>query len=166
MLVIEADIHEYVGMSYVDKNILGPLVHMSIRIAFIVFELNFINVCLAISHTSIAPSAVRNLTADFNIGVPSSYNSTSGFYEGTLEISWVEPEFLNGVISSYTYIVVGPSPSSDTVYTGSSTSTSVQIDAQLLPVSMYVVTVTATTMGEAGPSSEDFVINTPEASML
>ena len=30
MLVIEADIHEYVGMSYVDKNILGPLVHMSI----------------------------------------------------------------------------------------------------------------------------------------
>ena len=29
MLVIEADIHEYVRMSYVDKNILGPLVHMS-----------------------------------------------------------------------------------------------------------------------------------------
>ena len=28
MLVIEADIHEYVRMSYVDKNILGPLVHM------------------------------------------------------------------------------------------------------------------------------------------
>ena len=28
MLVIEADVHEYVGMSYVDKNILGPLVHM------------------------------------------------------------------------------------------------------------------------------------------
>ena len=28
MLVIEADIREYVGMSYVDKNILGPLVHM------------------------------------------------------------------------------------------------------------------------------------------
>ena len=28
MLVIEADIHEYVGMSYVDKNILDPLVHM------------------------------------------------------------------------------------------------------------------------------------------
>ena len=27
MLVIEADIHEYVRMSYVDKNILGPLVH-------------------------------------------------------------------------------------------------------------------------------------------
>ena len=30
MLVIEADIHEYVGMSYVDKNISGPLVHMGI----------------------------------------------------------------------------------------------------------------------------------------
>ena len=28
MLVIEADIHEYVRMSYVDKNILGPLVHI------------------------------------------------------------------------------------------------------------------------------------------
>ena len=28
MLVIEADIHEYVRMSYVDKNILGPLVHL------------------------------------------------------------------------------------------------------------------------------------------
>ena len=28
MLVTEADIHEYVRMSYVDKNILGPLVHM------------------------------------------------------------------------------------------------------------------------------------------
>ena len=27
-LVIEADIHEYVRMSYVDKNILGPPVHM------------------------------------------------------------------------------------------------------------------------------------------
>ena len=31
MLVIEADIHEYVRMSYVDKNILGPLVHMRAR---------------------------------------------------------------------------------------------------------------------------------------
>ena len=31
MLVIEADIHEYVGMSYVDKNILDPLVHMSYK---------------------------------------------------------------------------------------------------------------------------------------
>ena len=28
MLTIEADIYEYVRMSYVDKNILGPLVHM------------------------------------------------------------------------------------------------------------------------------------------
>ena len=28
--LIEADIHEYVGMSYVDKNILGPLVHMCV----------------------------------------------------------------------------------------------------------------------------------------
>ena len=31
MLTIEADIYEYVRMSYVDKNILGPLVHMYIR---------------------------------------------------------------------------------------------------------------------------------------
>ena len=29
MLTIEADIYEYVRMSYIDKNILGPLVHMS-----------------------------------------------------------------------------------------------------------------------------------------
>ena len=28
MLTIEADIYEYVRMSYVDKNILGPLVHI------------------------------------------------------------------------------------------------------------------------------------------
>ena len=28
MLTTEADIYEYVRMSYVDKNILGPLVHM------------------------------------------------------------------------------------------------------------------------------------------
>ena len=27
-ILIEADIHEYVRMSYVDKSILGPLVHM------------------------------------------------------------------------------------------------------------------------------------------
>ena len=32
MLTIEADIYEYVRMSYVDKNILGPLVHMYIHI--------------------------------------------------------------------------------------------------------------------------------------
>ena len=31
MLVIEADIREYVRMSYVDKNILGPLVHVSLK---------------------------------------------------------------------------------------------------------------------------------------
>ena len=31
MLTIEADIYEYVRMSYVDKNILGPLVHMHSR---------------------------------------------------------------------------------------------------------------------------------------
>ena len=30
MLTIEADIYEYVRMSYVDKNILGPLVHMDL----------------------------------------------------------------------------------------------------------------------------------------
>ena len=35
MLIIEADIHEYVGMSYVDKNILGPLVHMFKQLLFI-----------------------------------------------------------------------------------------------------------------------------------
>ena len=29
MLTIEADIYEYVRMSYVDKSILGPLVHIS-----------------------------------------------------------------------------------------------------------------------------------------
>ena len=29
MLTIEADIYEYVRMSYVDKNILGPLVHIN-----------------------------------------------------------------------------------------------------------------------------------------
>ena len=30
MLTKEADIYEYVRMSYVDKNILGPLVHICI----------------------------------------------------------------------------------------------------------------------------------------
>ena len=34
MLTIEADIYEYVRMSYVDKNILGPLVHMHAIIIF------------------------------------------------------------------------------------------------------------------------------------
>ena len=33
MLTIEADIYEYVRMSYVDKNILGPLVHMRCAIS-------------------------------------------------------------------------------------------------------------------------------------
>ena len=32
MLTIEADIYEYVRMSYVDKNILGPLVHMCVLV--------------------------------------------------------------------------------------------------------------------------------------
>ena len=37
MLVIEADIHAYVGMSYVDKNILGPLVHMCMCVCICVW---------------------------------------------------------------------------------------------------------------------------------
>ena len=35
MLTIEADIYEYVRMSYVDKNILGPLVHMHVCVCAI-----------------------------------------------------------------------------------------------------------------------------------
>ena len=46
MLVIEADIHEYVGMSYVDKNILGPLVHMyADRIKVKINILNILYMC-------------------------------------------------------------------------------------------------------------------------
>ena len=38
MLTIEADIYEYVRMSYVDKNILGPLVHMAYSYHKILFS--------------------------------------------------------------------------------------------------------------------------------
>ena len=44
MLTIEADIYEYVRMSYVDKNILGPLVHMHLnKHEFTVLDWSFIH---------------------------------------------------------------------------------------------------------------------------
>ena len=125
--------------------------------------INFINNIFSLSHTCTAPSEVRSLTANYDISVPSSYDQISGFYEGTLEISWTEPEFPNGVITEYTYTVEGPSPSSAVVYTGNTTITSVQIDAQLIPVGIYVVMVTAATIGGPGMPS-DFIISVPEAS--
>ncbi|XP_064396511.1 phosphatidylinositol phosphatase PTPRQ-like isoform X3 [Halichondria panicea] len=109
-----------------------------------------------------APSAVQGLMPEFNIVVPTSYNATSGLYEGMLNISWSEPLTPNGVITGYTYTVKGPTPDTDTVYSANITDTDVTVDASLLPASNYTVTVTASTTAGPGDSLMATVI-VPEA---
>ena len=115
------------------------------------------------THNTVAPSAVQGLMPEFNIVVPTSYNATSGLYEGMLNISWSEPLTPNGVITGYTYTVKGPTPDTDTVYSANITDTDVTVDASLLPASNYTVTVTASTTAGPGDSLMATVI-VPEAS--
>ncbi len=100
----------------------------------------------------------------FIIDVPTSYNATSGFYEGILNISWSEPLFPNGVITGYSYTVKRPTPDTDTVYSANITDTDVMVDASLLPASTYTVTVTASTSAGPGDDSSMATVIVPEAS--
>ena len=109
-----------------------------------------------------APSAVLDLTANFIIDVPSSYNASSGLYEGTLNISWREPLTPNGVITNYNYLIIGPSPLTSTVVDDNNTDTTVQVGIGLTPDETYTISVTASTIAGPGPSST-VNITVPEA---
>ncbi len=105
---------------------------------------------------------MQNLISTFNINVPTSYNAASGLYEGMLQISWSEPLTPNGVITEYSYTVLGPSPATVSANT---ISTDVMVTASLLPASTYTVRVTASTSAGAGEASM-VTITVPEASKL
>ncbi len=106
---------------------------------------------------------MQNLVSIFNIVVPTSYNAASGFYEGMLQISWSEPRTPNGVITEYSYTVLGPSPATETIVSANSSSTDVMVAVSLLPASTYTVSVTASTSAGAGEASM-VTIAVPEAS--
>ncbi len=115
------------------------------------------------AHNTLAPGAVQDLTSEFNIDVPTSYNANSGLYEGMLSISWSEPLTPNGVITGYSYTVKGPTPDTDIIVSMTTNSTDVMVDASLLPAREYTVTVTASTTPGPGNSSMATII-VPEAS--
>ena len=114
------------------------------------------------SYCLLAPTAVLDLSANFIINVPSSYNANSGLYEGMLNISWRGPLTPNGVITNYNYQLIGPSPLTSTVIDDSTTDTTVQVGIGLTPDEMYTVSVTASTSAGPGPSST-VDITVPEA---
>ena len=80
-----------------------------------------------------------------------------------MTVSWEEPVYPNGVITSYEVTVAQTDNSSATVYTKDSlTVTSVTQSVMILPFTNYTVTVTAATLAGQGEKST-IIIESPEA---
>ena len=80
----------------------------------------------------------------------------------TLDISWSEPVFPNGVILSYEVIVTETSDSSVVVHEVNVTDTGVMPSVMVLPFTNYTVTVAASTSAGPGAGASTTAVS-PEA---
>ena len=80
----------------------------------------------------------------------------------TLDISWSEPAFPNGVILSYEVIVTETSDSSVVVHEENVTDTEVMPSVMVLPFTNYTVTVAASTSAGQGAETSTTAVS-PEA---
>ena len=111
--------------------------------------------------SSVVPSQVRNLNADF---ITTGAMFDSNMYTLSINISWEEPAYLNGDITSYEVIVARTDDDDDLVFTNSNV-TVLNIIAEsvvLLPFTSYTVSVAASTLAGQG-ESESLVRLSPEA---
>ena len=113
-------------------------------------------------HFTAEPGQVENLAASF-VSTGSMFNSTIRMYTLDMDITWDEPIYPNGVITSYEVTVYQTDNSSVIVYTNTAlTVTSVTPSVMVLPFTDYTVTVAASTSAGQG---EDISVNelSPEA---
>ena len=112
--------------------------------------------------SSVVPSQVRNINADF---ITTGAMFDSNMYTLSINISWEEPAYLNGDITSYEVAVARTDD--DLVFTNSSVMV-LNIIAELvvvLPFTNYTVSVAASTLAGQG-ESESLVRRSPEAGKM
>ena len=96
-----------------------------------------------------APEAVENLAATF-------------LASDSLSISWTEPAYPNGAITSYEVTVTQTDDSSVVVYNDTVTGTAVTASVNVLPFTDYTVRVAAST--SAGPGAGNSItVTSPQA---
>ena len=97
-----------------------------------------------------APEAVENLVATF-------------LASDSLSISWTEPTYPNGAITSYEVTVTQTDDSNVVIYNNDSiTDTTVTASVNVLPFTDYTVTVAASTSAGQGADSS-ITVTSPQA---
>ena len=110
------------------------------------------------------PSAVENLVAEFVEGT-AQFSPTSWLWDINIDISWSQPLYPNGEITSYSVTVYRTDDSTDVVYSNDTlTDTSVTPSVMVPAFTDYTVTVAASTSAGQG-EAVSLTIQSPEASM-
>ena len=118
--------------------------------SFVSLGSNGMNVCVTMTMiimviSPAVPGQVENLAAFF-VSTGAMFDSDARMYTLNMDITWDEPTYPNGVITSYEVTVSRTDDSNDMVYNddileGTSVTTSVMV----LPFTNYTVTVAAST---------------------
>ena len=109
------------------------------------------------------PGAVGNLNAFFVTNATEQFNSTTNLWTNEIDITWEEPLYPNGVITTYNVTVYQTDNSSDIVYSNSTLTAPNVIAPVVVPANTdYTVTVRVSTSAGQGEESS-ITITSPEA---
>ena len=109
-----------------------------------------------------APGEVGGLEASFNSS-GTVFNTTSRMHTLDISITWTEPSYTNGVITSYNVTVYQTDDSSNLVFSNDAvTGLAVTESVMVLPYTNYNVSVAASTSAGQGDSSSVTILS-PEA---
>ena len=108
------------------------------------------------------PGQVGNLNASFTAS-GGMFDSISQMYTLNIDITWDEPMFPNGIITSYEVNVIRTDDPNDVVYSNDSiTDSAVTESVMVLPFTNYTVTVAASTSAGQGEAFS-ITIESPQA---
>ena len=133
------------------------LICMNKRVVVFMNEIIFVYECVYS-----APSRVENLAAMF---VYSPMDFGNRVWDIDIDISWSQPLYPNGEITSYNVTVYRTDDSTDVVYSNDTlTATSVTPSVMVPAFTNYTVTVAASTSAGQG-EAVSLTIQSPEAGM-
>ena len=122
----------------------------------------FITIYTEVYPLSTESGPVRNLEAFFNT-TDLDFNPTTRMYTLDMNITWDEPTYPNGDITSYEVTISRTNDSTDIIYTSIIPPiTSVTPSVMVLPFTNYTVTVAANTSAGLGENTS-ITVETPEA---
>ena len=115
-------------------------------------------------YISAAPSQVVGLVASFAPfdGADTMFDPDTQMYTLPLDITWSEPTYPNGQITTYEVNVYQSDNTSNNIHSATPTTPDVTAVVTVMPFTSYTVAVTASTLGGEGDEST-FVTRSPEA---